>query len=309
MVAPRMSRSSSTPGLRSAQHRKPSPGTATLAGRCSDGITGSKHGGFKEATRLPPCSARPPRPGEGTSARPSSNGTPLGGDRSGSRSRFAKLGLATVTSSDSAPVVSLVATGQEEEVLRIGQWSVRRQASTASSLIYVDMTSGTRQSDPPQEVLFALDLEEATAYEDLEGVAGVAEGTSSSSHAEPPSQDQKTRPPSRPRSRQRSVEGTPRALSPDIPCFRRIVLGTTAASRDLPLRMARDLLEALREDASMFEQLQKRFSDFKSEDVWRLDGSKDLPEVVENAALELRPGQVSDVIAAEPGMCILLRIS
>merc|ERR1712217_829347 len=51
------------------------------------------------------------------------------------------------------------------------------------------------------------------------------------------------------------------------PRFRRIVLGS---QHDVPLRMARDLLEAAREDASIFEKLQKRYSEFPSESIQTL---------------------------------------
>jgi len=107
-----------------------------------------------------------------------------------------------------------------------------------------------------------------------------------------------------------------------LPRFRRILLG---ACNEMPLRMARDILAALREDISLFDQIQQRFSDVPLEPVLELDSALDgqassssaasgappprVPPDMEAVASALQPGEVSEVIGTSSGMQILLRVS
>jgi len=89
--------------------------------------------------------------------------------------------------------------------------------------------------------------------------------------------------------------------APDPQCFRRIVLGTGNA---MPLKMARDILSALREDISLFDSVQQRFSDLPKEPALEV-----LPPELEEVGRMLEPGELSEVIGTKSGMHILLRIS
>lgn len=260
--------------------------------------------------------ARPPRPRSIAAGPARTMGLPASGrgiapaKGTGSRSRLASIGLVTMAHTDpgaksqgrrtptcsgspsrgrSASAASL---DTAEEVIRVGHWSVRRlpSAGTEASLFYVDTTSGAIQTEPPQEVLFALDMDEDG--DDL-----------------PPPADEVADP-----GRRIDPNGTGGGSSTvagddetdggnDEPQFRRIVLG---AQHDTPLRMARDLLEAVREDKSIFSELQRHFSDFPSESLLSLDT---LPQCLELSAAMLDPGDVSDVLATESGMQILLRVA
>jgi len=93
------------------------------------------------------------------------------------------------------------------------------------------------------------------------------------------------------------------AQADEDPLFRRIVLGNGC---EVPLTMARDILEALREDVALFESVQRKFSDFPKEPPLRLD---ELLKTLEMDSLTLDPGQVSDVIKSDIGVQILLRVS
>merc|ERR1719261_801903 len=85
--------------------------------------------------------------------------------------------------------------------------------------------------------------------------------------------------------------------------FRRIILGQKC---EVPLMMARDILAALREDASLFDEVQKRFSDNAAEPMLKL--GVDLPEDLEETATGLGCDEISEVIATPSGMQILLRV-
>mmetsp|Transcript_73980 Transcript_73980/g.130688 ORF Transcript_73980/g.130688 Transcript_73980/m.130688 type:complete len:212 (-) Transcript_73980:64-699(-) len=85
--------------------------------------------------------------------------------------------------------------------------------------------------------------------------------------------------------------------------FRRIVMGK---HREMPLMMARDILAALRDDVSLFDQIQIRFSDTAEEAPMELDA---LPEDMVEVAQGLAPHELSDIVATESGMQMLLRVS
>jgi len=87
------------------------------------------------------------------------------------------------------------------------------------------------------------------------------------------------------------------------PLFRRIVLG---CGFDVPYTMARDILEALREDVSLFADVQRKFSDFPAEPPLQLD---ELLKTLDMEKLTLDPGEVSDALKTEIGLQILLRVS
>lgn len=87
------------------------------------------------------------------------------------------------------------------------------------------------------------------------------------------------------------------------PSFRRIVLGN---HREVPLMMARDILAALREDVSLFDELQTRFSDTAAEPALELGT---LPQELTEVAAGLSPHELSGIIATDVGMHMLLRVS
>lgn len=184
------------------------------------------------------------------------------------------------------------------EVLRVGCWSVRRLSTGDSGPIYVHMETGCVQKEPPPEVLAEL------ASDDEDG--GVGQHT----HVEQ-EMDEELEP-------QEEDVFEPSGIDmPSPPCFRRIVLGSR---NEMPLRMARDILAALREDTSLFDSIQQRFSDIPSEDALELpssDGTSGdsgtsaalVPLEMEAVARVLQPGEMSDVVGTSSGMQILLRIS
>lgn len=189
------------------------------------------------------------------------------------------------------------ATVGGEEVYRTGVWSVRRHADPDFGLIYVNVETGRVELQPPPEVLSALGLDEnggdsvgegepepcGTDAEDEHGGGSRGAGTASAASG-----------------------SEAEAQAPSSPRFRRIVLG---ASCEVPLRMARDILAALREDMSLFTEVQRRFSDAPQEPALGL-GEGGLPEELESVALALRPGEVSDVVGTEAGVIqILLRVA
>jgi len=202
------------------------------------------------------------------------------------------------------------------EILRVGHWSVRRPSAGdhCQSPIYLNLETGHVQRDPPPEVLADLALDE--------------DGHQMSDAEERPEEPTTQRS----RSCQAEAEAEEELEDPDIvvstmdtpspPCFRRIILG---AKNDMPLRMARDMWSALREDTSLFEMIQQRFSDIPSESVLELrsDPNREpwssaaasgtplppLPAELEVFASVLEPGELSEVIGTASGMQILLRVS
>jgi len=90
---------------------------------------------------------------------------------------------------------------------------------------------------------------------------------------------------------------------PDAPRFLRIILGS---DNYMPLAMARDILAAIKEDISIFDAVKTKFSDEPNENSMDLNG---LSEELQETAMQLDLGQVSEVIGTEAGMQILLRIS
>jgi len=183
-----------------------------------------------------------------------------------------------------AAVALDVAEGAEE-VLRVGPWSVRRLPGLEACLVFVNTETGIPQAEPPQEVLAELELEEeeaAAAQPGGDADKDRARGLRSSGGSRP---------------------GTgSTACGETSPRFRRIVLGN---KHEVPLTMARDILAALREDATIFDAARSRFSDLPAEPTMKFSG---LPEELEGVAASMSPGQLSDVIGTEAGMQILLRV-
>lgn len=159
------------------------------------------------------------------------------------------------------------------EVLRIGAWSVCRTGDANARPIFVHVVTGTVQDEPPEEVLRELAAEEHKVQKqdeaDLEGNCDLESQCSSQS-----------------------------------PSFRRILLGR---HHDMPLKMARDILLALRDDPSMFDVVQSRFSDNAAEPA--LEPGVSLPEELMEAAAGLACHEISEVIGTESGMQILLRVA
>lgn len=186
-----------------------------------------------------------------------------------------------------------------KEVLRIGQWSVRQLGKGDDGLIYVDVATGRSQTEPPKEVLFALDVPP-------EG--DDAEHMFLQNDEDPEIDgDEEVHEPVKTLVMDSSAAVEEEASSGQgqaSPRFRRVVL--TDKGSGVPLMMARDILVALREDASLFAQVQSRFSEYPAEPVFRMH--EGLPEAVVTAAMELKPGQISDVISTETGAQIVLRI-
>lgn len=154
---------------------------------------------------------------------------------------------------------------QAEEVLKVGDWSVRKLPDNPEiAFVYLNEQEGRVEVQAPQQVI--LDLQS-------EGQGGLETECLEDPNEEP------------------------------SPKYRRILLG---AKTEVPLRMARDILEAIREDVGIFEQVQQRFSDLPDEALLSLED--DLGEELEAVALSMRPGEVSEVLGTEAGMQILLRV-
>jgi len=201
-------------------------------------------------------------------------------------------------------------------MLRIGAWSVRRApGGPEAGLLYVNVETGRAQKEPPQEVLQELDLDEEEAGEAQDDInsGAVADSPPASkgrSSSRPGSSRGGGHSGSRPGtgrrssgSRPGSSAGSPPAVPKEVPKFRRILLGN---SQDLPLRMARDIQNAIKEDVSFFDVAQKRFSDAPEEETpSSLDA---LPEELEAVAIALAPGELSGVIGTDAGMQIVLRV-
>eukprot|EP00931_Biecheleriopsis_adriatica_P048591 TRINITY_DN28091_c0_g1_i1.p1 TRINITY_DN28091_c0_g1~~TRINITY_DN28091_c0_g1_i1.p1 ORF type:complete len:234 (-),score=33.72 TRINITY_DN28091_c0_g1_i1:150-824(-) len=153
-----------------------------------------------------------------------------------------------------------------EEILQIGCWSVLRPTSPNARPIFVNVTTGIAQEEPPEEILREL-------------------ATGSEGQPEQPCQQ--------------LAAGD----SNYGPKFRRVVLGR---HHEMPLRMARDILAALRDDASLFDQVQARFSDTAAEPALELGA---LPKELQEVASMLAPDELSEVVATESGMQVLIRVS
>jgi len=152
--------------------------------------------------------------------------------------------------------------------------------------IFVNLDTGISQSEAPQEVLTEL-VDDPNNDRDAEDQLG--EVTTSWSHLG--------------RAGGHGCEESPE-LEAGGPRFRRIVLGSKQV---MPLRMARDILAALKEDIAIFDEAQCRFSDGSSEAALEL--GVNLPEDLECVGAALSPGELSDVIGTDAGMQILLRVS
>jgi len=187
-----------------------------------------------------------------------------------------------------------------EEVLRVGAWSVRKMPdNTEIGLVYLNEECGRVEVEPPQEVLDALELDDeggdsASFAEDEATTAGGAASSSTGSQERPQEQPQEA-----------VEEPAEDAEQPPSPRFLRIILG---AKTEVPLKMARDILEAIQEDPSIFEQVKQRFCDVPGEPALALGVISGLGKELEEEATLLALGEVSDVLATEAGMQILLRV-
>lgn len=223
------------------------------------------------------------------------------------------------------------AAARAQEVLRIGEWSVRRPRSADPSIppIFVHVKTGHVQNEPPQEVLVELSRD-ADGNDDAEQAASAPPAPQETNEEDedaaleaaeredffPNTAEDEAR------SRSSSAAPTPRR-SPCASRFQRIILGSC---NEMPLRMARDILKVLREDPALFSEIQQRFSDSPSEPVLELHpdaGSRPrsplacpgapppplLPKELTAVARGLKPGQLSEVIGTDSGMQILLRVS
>lgn len=165
------------------------------------------------------------------------------------------------------------------EILRCGQWSVRRLRGD-SGLVYVDVETGELRTEPPREVLFALEL--GGEEEDGEELQDCDKAEVSASDG----------------------EAGPVALQ--SPRYKRIVLGASCGG--LPLTMARDILKVLREDGAVFDSIQQRFSEHPRETPRKLSEFEDLSADAFDAVSELEGGSVSDILQSECGVQIFMRI-
>lgn len=288
---------------------------------------------------LPPCEKRQPRgdaPAPWQNARPSSGSrkTPKGGGLPRIPSRNSGM-ASTDPGPEGAATPSSESARRAQEVLRIGPWSVRRprSADPSSAPIFVHLTTGHVQSEPPQEVLAELSRD-SEGDEAGEAAAAPPEPGPAAEQRRPEEDDEALEAAEREdyfpsgvdavddEDRIGSNAPTPRQ-SPSAPRFRRIILGS---SNEMPLRMARDILFALREDPGLFGEIQQRFSDAPSEPVLELNpeaGSRPasplacpgapppprLPKELTAAARALRVGQLSEVIGTDCGMQILMRVA
>jgi hypothetical protein len=177
-------------------------------------------------------------------------------------------------------VLDVVDTSSFEELMRVGSWSIRRRSGQDPGLVFVNVETGRAQSEPPQEVLAELDMEDN-------------DGRSRGGHDRPGSgRDKPATTPD---------ESTPQSAESDAQ-FSRILLGP---DRGMPLAMARDILAAIREDATIFDMARKRFSDVPAETNFGLQA---VPDELQGVAVTLGPGEFSGVIGTEVGMQILLRV-
>jgi len=194
-----------------------------------------------------------------------------------------------------------------KEMLRIGKWSVRKApGGSEAGLLYVNVETGRAQKEPPAEVLQELEMDEEEPTSDGGRSAKVEESKSRRSR---PGSRSSSRPGTASRRGDGSRPGSssgggsqPVALR-EAPKFRRILLGN---SQDLPLRMARDIHGAIKEDLSFFDMAKKRYCDAPKEEVaFDMEG---LPEELEAVAAALSPGEISGVVGTDMGMQIVLRV-
>lgn len=190
-------------------------------------------------------------------------------------------------------------TTESKELLRVGAWSVRRApGGPEAGLLYVNVETGRAQKDPPPEVLQELDMD---GDEQGEDEATSPAPRSSSSRSRPGTGRQASATGSRPGSSRDNSQ--PPEVSGEPARFRRILLGS---GQEMPLRMARDIHAAIKEDSSFFELAQQRFSDApKGEVPFLLDA---LPEELTDPAVKLAAGEISDVIGTDAGMQIIMRV-
>eukprot|EP00435_Cladocopium_sp_Y103_P017634 s175_g4.t1 len=159
---------------------------------------------------------------------------------------------------------------QAEEVLKVGEWSVRKLPDNPEiAFVYLNEQEGRVEVQAPPEVIQELQ------DEGLRPRDGQNDDLLEEASAEPE----------------------------PCPLYRRILLG---AHTEVPLRMARDILEAIREDVDIFQEVQQRFSDLPDEALLSLED--DLGEELEAVALAMQPGELSEVLGTEAGMQILLRV-
>lgn len=173
-------------------------------------------------------------------------------------------------------------TGQSEEVIRLGNWSVRKApGGPDAGLFFVNVETGRAQREPPQDVLDELGVDEnghdlccdsgESAGNDTDQMAWSGEFDTSPSSSFQPAQ------------------------------FQRLLI---AHRREVPLAMARDIREALAEDPSLFEQVRQRFSDAPPDEILDFDSlSGETQSVVQG----LGRGEISDVVATDVGMEIVYR--
>lgn len=222
-----------------------------------------------------------------------------------------------------------------EEVYRVGPWSVRKMPGPDVRLIFVHTKERRVEVQPPPEVLAALHLHsdgtddgQLEQQEDSEGevveqgspetrassspvgspagTAHAVEAASPSRGATPPSPTVEEDTASCASPTQSPHGSRPESPAVESPRFQRILLG---AGSEVPLKMARDILEVLREDASIFPEVQKRFSERKEEPDLRLGEEGGLGEELQSEACLLAPGELSDILATEAGMQILIRVA
>lgn len=222
--------------------------------------------------------------------------------------------MLTLSSSQDSLAGQLEAA-EAKEMLRIGAWSVRRApGGPEAGLLYVNVETGRAQKEPPQEVLQELEMDSEEEAEMNDGGHGAA-AEEAASGSRPGSASRPGSKGSRPGSASRRADGSrpgssggsqsaaPREQPKFEPKFRRILLGN---SQDLPLTMARDIQNALKEDGSFFDMAKKRYCDApQGEAPFDFEG---LPEELEGIAAALAPGEISGVIGTDVGMQIVLRI-
>lgn len=261
--------------------------------RPSSGTRRRRAAAAHQTTALPPCGSRrqereqqlPPR----AARRPRDSASPPWQLPNVSRG-LQELGKA-------GPAIALDTAESAEELMCVGVWSVRKHPGTGG-LVYVNVETNCVQAEPPAEVLSELDMEDeglsshdGAAAEDLPSRQGTPclAGSCVSSSSE----------------QARCEEPSPEEEEElvDTRLFRRILL---SSERGMPLAMARDIVAALREDASIFEAAREKFSDVPAEPSLEMCG---LPEELGGVAESLGPGEFSGVIGTDAGIQILLRVS
>lgn len=200
-----------------------------------------------------------------------------------------------------------IEAAEAKEMLRIGAWSVRRApGGPDAGLLYVNLETGRAQKEPPPEVLQELEMDpEEAEGNDADGDAAEDVAGGQQLDSRPGSRGSGSRPGTgRRSSRSGSGDtGSPPAAAEalEAPKFRRILLGN---SQDLPLKMARDIQSAIKEDITFFDLAQKRYSDAPREEF----DFEACPEELEAVAAALSPGEISGVVGTDLGMQIVLRV-